>query len=27
VLFRSIYLTKTDQEFEQTYVLNKKPWF
>jgi TM2 domain-containing membrane protein YozV len=22
-----IYLTKTDQEFEQTYVLNKKPWF
>ncbi|ASK34521.1 hypothetical protein CEK62_09055 [Alcanivorax sp. N3-2A] len=22
-----IYLTKSDEEFEQTYVLNKKPWF
>jgi TM2 domain-containing membrane protein YozV len=22
-----IYLTKTDEEFVQTYVVNKKPWF
>ena len=22
-----MYLTKSDAEFEQTYVLNKKPWF
>jgi TM2 domain-containing membrane protein YozV len=22
-----IYLTKSDEEFVQTYVLNKKPWF
>jgi TM2 domain-containing membrane protein YozV len=22
-----IYLTKTDQEFVDTYVTNKKPWF
>jgi len=22
-----IYLTKTDEEFEQTYVVGKKPWF
>lgn len=22
-----IYLTKTDQEFYQMYVVNKKPWF
>ncbi len=22
-----LYLTKTDEEFEQTYVLNKKEWF
>lgn len=22
-----LYLTKTDQEFYQTYVVNKKPWF
>lgn len=22
-----IYLTKSDQEFYETYVLNKKPWF
>jgi TM2 domain-containing membrane protein YozV len=22
-----IYLTKTDEEFEQTYVVNKKHWF
>lgn len=22
-----IYLTKSDEEFEQTYVLNRKPWF
>lgn len=22
-----IYLTKTDEEFMQTYVYNKKPWF
>ena len=22
-----IYLTKSDQEFVQTYVYNKKPWF
>lgn len=22
-----IYLTKTDQDFVQTYVMNKKPWF
>ena len=22
-----IYLTKTDEEFEQTYIINKKTWF
>jgi TM2 domain-containing membrane protein YozV len=22
-----IYLTKTDEEFVQTYIVNKKPWF
>jgi TM2 domain-containing membrane protein YozV len=22
-----IYLTKSDEEFVQTYVINKKPWF
>ncbi len=22
-----IYLTKSDEEFVQTYILNKKPWF
>ena len=22
-----IYLTKTDQDFHNTYVVNKKPWF
>jgi len=22
-----MYLTKSDEEFVQTYVLNKKPWF
>lgn len=22
-----IYLTKSDEEFVQTYVVNKKPWF
>lgn len=22
-----IYLIKSDEEFEQTYVINKKPWF
>ena len=22
-----MYLTKSDEEFSQTYVLNKKPWF
>ncbi|MDI9480938.1 MAG: TM2 domain-containing protein, partial [Bacillota bacterium] len=22
-----LYLTKTDQEFEQIYVINKKKWF
>lgn len=22
-----IYLTKSDQEFVQTYIVNKKPWF
>jgi TM2 domain-containing membrane protein YozV len=22
-----IYLTKTDEDFMQTYVVNKKPWF
>jgi hypothetical protein len=22
-----IYLTKSDEEFEQTYVVGKKPWF
>ncbi|CAN5524265.1 hypothetical protein BH10ACI3_BH10ACI3_23930 [soil metagenome] len=22
-----IYLTKSDEEFSQTYVVNKKPWF
>lgn len=22
-----IYLTKSDEEFSQTYILNKKPWF
>ena len=22
-----LYLTKTDEEFEQTYVMNKKEWF
>ncbi len=22
-----IYLTKSDEEFDQTYVVNKKPWF
>jgi TM2 domain-containing membrane protein YozV len=22
-----IYLTKSDQEFHDTYVANKKPWF
>jgi TM2 domain-containing membrane protein YozV len=23
----SIYLTKSDEEFVQTYIVNKKPWF
>jgi TM2 domain-containing membrane protein YozV len=22
-----IYLTKSDEEFVQTYIINKKPWF
>lgn len=22
-----IYLTKSDEEFVQTYIVNKKPWF
>ena len=22
-----MYLTKSDEEFVQTYILNKKPWF
>jgi hypothetical protein len=22
-----MYLTKSQQEFEQTYVYNRKPWF
>ena len=22
-----IYLTKTDEDFEQTYVVGRKPWF
>jgi TM2 domain-containing membrane protein YozV len=22
-----IYLTKSDEEFVQTYIMNKKPWF
>jgi len=22
-----MYLTKTDEEFYQTYIVNKKPWF
>lgn len=22
-----IYLTKTDEEFVQTYIVNRKPWF
>ena len=22
-----IYLTRSDEEFAQTYILNKKPWF
>jgi len=22
-----LYLTKSDEEFVQTYILNKKPWF
>ena len=22
-----IYITKTQEEFEQTYVFNTKPWF
>ena len=22
-----IYLTKTDEEFEQTYIVGQKPWF
>jgi hypothetical protein len=22
-----IYLTKTDEEFHQTYVVGRKPWF
>ncbi len=22
-----MYLTKSDEEFVQTYIINKKPWF